>query len=75
MSLQDLPVPGGKPTAEPIGPPPTAHALPKCPLLSGLLPPKDTYIKTIPPLPVFYFINKEIYVYFLSKIIIIIGNY
>jgi hypothetical protein len=73
MSLQELPVLVEKSTAETLRPPPTAHGLPKCPLLSDLLHPKD--ILTTSTLPVYYFINNVGYVYFLSKISIIIGKY
>jgi len=73
MSLEKLSALGGKSTAEPLRPLPTAHRLPKCSLLSDLLHTKD--ILTPSTLPVFYFINNVGYVYFLSKISIIIGKY
>jgi hypothetical protein len=73
MNLEELPIFGGKSTAEPLSSPPTAHGLPNCPLLSDLLHPKD--MLTPSTLPEFYFINEVRYVYFLSKISIIIGKY
>jgi hypothetical protein len=56
MSLEELPILGGISTAEPLRPPPTAHGLPKCSLLSDLFHPKD--ILTSSTLPVFYLLTK-----------------
>ena len=63
MSLEELPVLGGKSTGDPLSQPPTAHEMPKGPLLFDLLHPKD--MLTPSTLPVFYFINKVGYVYFI----------